>query len=203
MHFSGTYIPYARHLCLTLGVIINKGISITKQNIIEIVVKAFGLYCLIQVIRSVPGVLSAITLDQSEFVTNRILYASLMALYPLLHLTLADIFLKKSDIILKMFGSGKSDSSVSISELDEGQAIYAKLSFWITIMGLYYFISSASVMVSWLVTFAIKQGEGMYLVNDSFLPQAFIFVLSIIFIFRSENVAIYIKNKAKSHLTTG
>ena len=70
-------------------------------------------------------------------------------------------------------------------------------------MGLYYFISSASVMVSWLVTFAIKQGEGMYLVNDSFLPQAFIFVLSIIFIFRSENVAIYIKNKAKSHLTTG
>ena len=161
----------------------------TKQNILEIVVKAFGLYCLIQVIRSAPGVLIAITLDQSEFVANRGPYASLMALYPLLHLILAYIFLKKSDIVLKIFGSAKSDPSVSIAELDEERPIYAKLSFWITIIGLYYFVSSTSVMVSWLVKFAIKQGDGMYLVHDSFLPQALIFALSIIFIFRSENVA--------------
>ena len=158
----------------------------TKQNALEIVVKAFGLYCLIQIIRSVPGVLSAITLDQSEFVTNKAFYALLMALYPLLHLILAYIFL------------GKSDSSVSIAELNEDQPIYAKLSFWITIIGLYYFVSSASVVVSQLGAFAIKLGEGMHLLHDPLLPQALIFILSIIFIFRGENVANYIKNKSKN-----
>ena len=170
----------------------------TKQNTLEIVVKAFGLYCLIQIIRSVPGVLSAITLDQSEFVTNKAFYALLMALYPLLHLILAYIFLKKSNIVLKMFDSGKSDSSVSIAELNEEQPIYAKLSFWITIIGLYYFVSSASVVVSQLGAFAIKLGEGMHLLHDPLLPQALIFILSIVFIFRGENVANYIKNKSKN-----
>lgn len=190
-------------LTFTLGVIINKDISMTKQNILEIVVKTFGLYCLIQIIRSAPGVLSAITLDQSEFVTNQAFYASLMALYPLLHLILAYIFLKKSNIVLKMFGSGKSDSSLSTAELNEEQPIYAKLSFWITIIGLYYFVSSASIVVSRIGTLAIKLGEGMYLAHDPLLPQAFIFILSLLFIFRSENVANFIKNKSKKHLTNG
>ena len=97
-----------------------------------------------------------------------------------------------------MFGSGKSDSSVSTAELNEERPVYAQLSFWITIIGIYYFVSSASVVVSRLGTFAIKLGEGMHLVHDPLLPQAFIFILSIIFIFRGENVANYIKNRSKN-----
>jgi hypothetical protein len=126
-----------------------------------------------------------------------------MALYPLLHLIFAYIFLKKSNIVLKMFGSGKSNSSVPTAELNEEQPIYAKLSFWITIIGLYYFVSSASVVVSRIGTLAIELGEGMYLAHNPLLPQAFTFILSLLFIFRSENVANYIKNKSKKHLTNG
>jgi hypothetical protein len=170
----------------------------TRQNFLEIIVKTFGLYCLIQVIRSAPAVVSAVTLDQPDFVTSKALYASLMALYPLLHLILAYIFLRKSNIVMKLFGSGKSESLISTADPNEVQPVYAKLSFWITILGLYYFVSSVSVVVSRLGTFAIKLGEGMHLVHDPLLPQTFIFILSIIFIFRGEKVANYIKNKSKN-----
>ena len=169
-----------------------------RQNLLEIVIKAFGLYCLIQFIRSAPAVAGAVVLDQSEIITSRALYAALMAIYPLLHLILTYIFLRKSSIVMKLIGSGKSDPSISTTEPNEVQPIYAKLSFWITIIGLNYFVSSVSVVVSQLGTFAIKLGEGMHLVHDPLLPQAFIFILSIIFIFRGENVANYIKNKSKN-----
>ncbi len=169
----------------------------TKQNVLEIVLKTFGLYCLMQFIRSTPAVASAIALDQPGFVSNRALYASLMCLYPLLHLFLAYIFLKKSQLVMKLFGSIDAKSIHPSNDSNQLQPIYAKLSFWITIIGLYYFISSASVVVSRLGTIAINLGEGMYLAHDPLLPQAFIFILSIIFIFRSQRVASYIKEKSK------
>ena len=170
----------------------------TKQNVIEIVTKAFGLYCLVQFIRSTPAVASAIALDQPGFVSNRALYASLMCLYPLLHLVLAYIFLKKSQMVIKLFGSNNAESLLPLNDSNQLQPIYSKLSFWITIIGLYYFISSVSVVVSRLGTgtIAINLGEGIYLAHDPLLPQAFIFILSIIFIFRSERVASYIKEKS-------
>ena len=114
----------------------------TKHNVLEIVIKSFGLYCLIQFIRSAPAVASAITLDQPGFVSNRALYASLMCLYPLLHLILSYIFLRKSQVIMKLFGSFNSESKIPTTDSNEPQTIYAKLSFWITIIGLYYFVSS-------------------------------------------------------------
>ena len=168
----------------------------TKQNVLEIVIKAFGLYCLVQFIRSTPAVASAIALDQPGFVSNRALYASLMCLYPLLHLVLAYIFLKKSQMVIKLFGSNNAESLLSLNDSNQLQPIYYRLSFWITIIGLYYFISSVSVVVSRLGTIAINLGEGMYLAHDPLLPKAFIFILSIIFIFRSERVASYIKEKS-------
>jgi hypothetical protein len=168
----------------------------TKQNVLEIVIKAFGLYCLVQFIRSTPAVASAIALDQPGFVSNRALYASLMCLYPLLHLVLAYIFLKKSQMVIKLFGSNNAESLLPLNDSNQLQPIYSKPSFWITIIGLYYFISSVSVVVSRLGTIAINLGEGMYLAHDPLLPQAFIFILSIIFIFRSERVASYIKEKS-------
>ena len=168
----------------------------TKQNGLEIVIKVFGLYCLIQFIRSTPAVASAIALDQTGFVSNRALYASLMCLYPLLHLVLSYIFLRKSQMVMKLFESNNSESILPSNDSNQLQPIYTKLSFWITIIGLYYFVSSVSVVVSRLGTIAINLGEGMYLAHDPLLPQAFIFILSIIFIFRSERVASYIKEKS-------
>ena len=170
----------------------------TKQNFLEIVVKSFGLYCLIQFIRSAPAVASAFTLGESGFVTSKALYASLMAIYPLLHLILVYIFLRKSNIVMKLLGSAKFDSSISMADLNEVQPRPAWLSFWITIIGLYYFVSSVSVVVSRMGTLAIKLGEGWHSVHDPLLPQAFIFILSIIFIFRGENVANFIKSKSKN-----
>jgi hypothetical protein len=99
-------------------------------------------------------------------------------------------------MVMKLFESNNSESIPPSNDSNQLQPIYAKLSFWITIIGLYYFVSSVSVVVSRLGAIAINLGEGMYLAHDPLLPQAFIFILSIIFIFRNERVASYIKEKS-------
>ena len=43
-----------------------------RQNLLEIVIKAFGLYCLIQFIRSAPAVAGAVVLDQSEIIRAKV-----------------------------------------------------------------------------------------------------------------------------------
>ena len=66
-----------------------------KHDIFEIIAKAFGLYCIVQLIRSTPAVFGAIVVNQPEFITNKPLYIFAMLLYPLVFLLLSLIFILK------------------------------------------------------------------------------------------------------------
>jgi len=169
----------------------------SKHAALEIVSKIFGLYCIVQFIRSTPAVIGAIVVDNPEFVTNKALHAVLMSLYPLIFLLLSFIFIRKTEFIVKLIESKPNNSDSTESILSQDNSAYSKLSFWIIILGIFYFISAASVFLIGIGTLAIRLREGWFLTHDPLLPQTIILILSLICIFRSEQVAELIETKRK------
>ena len=169
----------------------------TKKTIFETVAKIFGLYCIVQFVRSTPGAIGAILMNNSEFVTNKALYIVLMSLYPLVFLLLSIVFLKKTHLIVKIFNSESDSKDTETIILSKNKSAYNDLSFWIIIIGIFYFISAMSVVLSNMGTFAIKIQEAQLLIHDPLLPQIVILILSLICIFRSEQIAKFIETKKK------
>jgi hypothetical protein len=171
-----------------------------KGDIFEIIVKAFGLYCIVQFIQSTPAVFGAIVVNQPEFITNKPLYIFSMLLYPLVFLLLSLIFILKSELVTKIFFSRSSSTSDRVEQPDDEKPPYGKLSFWIIIIGFFYFISSAASVLSGLPTIFIKLKEGWFFTHDPFLPQTLIFIMSLVCILKSEKIEEII-NKIKRKKT--
>lgn len=170
----------------------------TKRDVFEIIAKAFGLYCIVQFIRSTPAVIGAIVVNQPDFITNRPLYISLMSLYPLIFLFLSVIFIRKSDAVVNFFFSKTIPNRPSEDLRNDENPPYGKLSFWIVIIGFYYLISSSATVLSGLPAIYAKVKEGWFLTHDPFLPQALIFIMSLVCILKSEKIEeIIIKLKIK------
>jgi hypothetical protein len=169
----------------------------SKQTALEITYKIFGLYCIVKFIQSTPAVIAAIVIDNVEIIPNKTLHAVLTSLYPLLFLLLAYIFLMKSETVTKIIGSKRNDIADPESSYSENDSLYIKLHFWIMIIGIYYFISAISKVLVGIGTFAIKLRDGWFIMHDPLLPQTIIVALSLICIFRSEQVAKFIETKRK------
>ncbi len=173
----------------------------TKSDFFEIIAKVFGLYCFIQFITSTPSVIGAIVVNQPDFITNRPLYISLMSIYPLIFLFLSVIFIRKSDAVANFFFL-KSDLKNPTSEnlRNYEKPPYSKLSFWIAIIGFYYLISSTATVLTGLPTIFAKVKEGWFLTHDPFLPQALIFIMSLLCLIKSEKIEEFI-NKLRDNKT--
>lgn len=171
----------------------------SKQNVLEIVCKIFGLYCIVQFIRSTPAVLFSYGVDSTEVISisNITLHIFLRLLYPLMFLALSYIFIKKSEFIISLFESKTNDRNEAEATLSPDLTIYSEMHFWIIILGIYYFISAVSTVLIGIWTFTIKVKEGWFILHDPLLPQTIILVLSLICIFRSEQIANIIENKRK------
>ena len=169
-----------------------------KSDVFEIITKIFGLYCIVQFIRSMPATFGAIVIDHPEFITNKPLYVISMSLYPIVFLLLAIIFIFKSDQITKLFFPKSVTMSTSEHHFSEEKPAYEKLSFWIVIVGFFYLISSTASVLSGLPTIFIKMKTGWFLTHDPFLPQALTFIMSLFCVFRSEKIEEFInKHKMK------
>ena len=164
----------------------------TKGDVFEIIAKAFGLYCIVQFIRSTPAVIGAIVVHQPDFITNRSLYISLMSLYPLIFLFLSVVFIRKSDTVAYFFFPKSNFDKQSEDLRNDEKPPYAKLSFWIVIIGFYYLISSTATVLTGLPAIYAKVKDGWFLTHDPFLPQALIFIMSIVCILKSENIENFI-----------
>ena len=169
----------------------------SKRKLMEVVSVAFGFYCLIWFIKSIPSVGMAFVMKESGFITSQIQYALLLSIFPILNLVLAYLFLCKTHFIVTLFTLGEIEPINHEEKTGETQYVYTDLSFWIKIMGLYYLVSSASIFISRLGTIAIRLSEGWSLAYDPLLPQAFILIFSLIFIFRSKRVEDFIRRKSK------
>ena len=159
-----------------------------KRDIFEIIAKAFGLYCIVQLIRSTPAVFGAIVVNQPELITNKPLYIFSMLLYPLVFLVLSLIFILKSEWITKIFFPESSSTIDREDQSKNERPAYGKLSFWIIIIGFYYLLSSAASFLSGLPTVFVRLKEGWFFTHDPFLPQTLILIMSLVCIFKSERI---------------
>ena len=169
-----------------------------KRDVFEIMTKLFGLYCIVQFIRSMPATFGAIVIAQPEFITNKFLYIISMSSYPIVFLVLSIIFIFKSGRIAKLFFPKSSTLSDSEHHIADEKPAYEKLSFWIVIVGIYYFVSSSATVLAGLPTIFVKLETGWFLTHDPFLPQALTFIMSLFCVFRSEKIEEFInKHKMK------
>ena len=159
-----------------------------KRDVFGIIVKAFALYCIVQFIRSTPAVIGAIVIDQPEFITNRPLYILLMSLYPIAFIALAFIFIRYSELIVSFFFKEPDTRADSNAEQNSEKPLYENLSFWIILIGIYYFISATASVLSGLPSLPTKVKEGWFFTHDPFLPQALILIMSILCILKSDKI---------------
>ena len=176
------------------------GKHMIRRDVFGIIVKTFALYCIVQFIRSTPAVIGAIVIDQPDFTTNKPLYIFLMSLYPIAFMILAFIFIRNSESIVNFFYA-KTDAGVdSKVELKSEKPSYENLSFWIILIGIYYFISATASVLSGLPSLPTKVKEGWFFTHDPFLPQALILIMSIFCILKSDKI-VEIIDKIKNRRT--
>lgn len=162
----------------------------TKEHILDIALKVFGIYCFVETIKFsfFIGPLFLAKSDKFwEFYTSKAGYLISQIPYPMLHLSLSYIFLFRTKWLIRIVGGKDYDTSL----LRDSQASeWQTYSFWIKILGLYYFISSAAGIAASAMELVFRKSEH-FLVRwsgGSFLTDVFILLLSLFLIFKSGKV---------------
>ena len=155
-----------------------------KRDILEIGVKLFGIYCIISFAGSIPAIGMAInTAFSSKFILSPPIYILMPCLLSAFYLILAVIFLSQGRVIAcSLARDEQSDLKREVSELPP----HARLSFWIILMGIYYFISSASSLLSHLMAFSMTD-RGVYF-RVEIASNVLVLVLSIALILGSRKI---------------
>jgi len=163
----------------------------TKRGLVEIGIKFFGVYCFILFVRFLPSLpMAFVTTGMDEFISSKTLYVLLVCLYPLLNLAFSYVFIMKTEMVLNVLKlSIQQDETVDSHEVPA----FGKLSFWIRIIGLYYFVSSAANVASLIPRLAIDLNRSstpvhVSLYGSKFWPQLITLALSLFFIFKNQNV---------------
>ena len=165
-----------------------------KEKIVEIAARIYGLYLLVKIPIALWGIISVFAMNQDQFVKNPFLYKTWAIINPVLYLIIAIFLIFKADYISKLI-VGKSKSI----ENDSGPGkTYMQMSFWITLLGLYFVIESSASFIRNIIMHPPSWGNRYdWSIIISYGLQLF---LSLYMVFRSENVEniILIKSKSRS-----
>ena len=113
--------------------------------------------------------------------------------------SLAFIFIRYSELIVDFFYP-KSDTGFDTNaEIKDERPSYESLSFWIILIGIYYFISSSAAVLSGLPSLPAKVQGGLF-IHAPFLPQVMILIMSTFCILKSDKI-VNIIDKAKNRTT--
>jgi hypothetical protein len=163
-----------------------------KRDVFEVAVKMLGLYLLLLFLGDIMVIGIAFSFKDNNPIENRTLYIVLSCLTTVLYLVFAVAFLWRGGRIAELL---MRDSEIGSTE---GQSTlpYARLGFWIKILGLYFFVHGLSKLVSAFARAGIR-------IPDTFLWSMIVgetlqLALSILFIFRSEYVSQFVYKHSKS-----
>ena len=162
----------------------------SKQDIFEIAVKLFGIYCFVEFLGSLPLVGIAFSTDQSLLAPNVTLQRLSFCSIAFLHLMASLLLLFKGKAIAHMLAGVKPGT---FQGKEEAVPPYARLSFWIILIGIFYFVSSAAKLVFQGMQYSATY-SGVYWWSETF-SQAVIFALAVVFIIGSKGVENFIQGK--------
>jgi len=165
---------------------------VTKRDVMEVAVKVFGIFMLILFVRALPMTVVQFFIDTSEFISNRMAYLVFNIVHSFTPLVFACLFLFRGKAIASFLVADASP------ETDTGgtQPAYAQIWFWVVIIGLYYFVSSASALIAQLLAHTIEFTEfPMTLTGQRFWSSIIALLLSIFFIFWSKPIDRFIQKR--------
>ncbi len=165
-----------------------------KHELSEVAIKLIGLYGFIlfaKEIINLPMIYSFFLWNPDTSISN-IMTPVFASIITLALLFISYIFVKRTDLILKLLDlSPQHDEEEKPIEV----ATWCQISFWILILGLYFFVSSAPYVASHLIvsilSLDLSTQQQVHVVNDSgqyILSQVFMLGLSLYFIFKNQYI---------------
>jgi len=163
-----------------------------KRDILEVAIKIMGLYLVLSLLGSIAIVGGAISTADNQLIKNKTVYVGFTCLAALSYFIFAVAFLCRGRRIAEML---TRDSEIGPDSERPLLPPYARLSFWVRILGLYFFVSVSSRLVS-----AIAQAG--YTIRSGFwwsriIGEAFELALAIIFVLKSERVSQFVERHAE------
>lgn len=159
-------------------------------------IKIFGLYCLFYAVVIGPQFLATFFMPESmtQHLTSKVAFEILMCLPLLLNLSFAYVFLIRTELVISLiWGKQPIDEATP-----QNPPSTTSLSFWITLIGVYYFIeSSAGLLTELWILGANREMFGSYL-SVKFLPNAIILPCSIFCTLRAKRIEDFIQRKTRA-----
>lgn len=169
----------------------------SRRNVFEIIVPSFGLYCLIATIQYIP-LLGVVFFGgyELEFVTNVFLFRISHLLIPVVSFVVGFLFLTKTQFLVSFLDS----RTPAPSEPSGPPPVYGRLSLWITLLGLYYLVSSAAKILSVLPGFFLDYRRAPFVPlfqEPRFCSQLITLVLALLLVLGSAKIERFILRKAQ------
>ena len=162
-----------------------------KKKAIEIAARIYGLYLLVQIPLALTGLFSVFSIDHGQFVKNPLLYKTWAIIHPIFYVSIAIFLIFKAEYISKIL-AGKPTRD------DEGikpNQAHMRLSFWITLLGLYFFIDSSSSFIRDIIRHPLHWGDKY--AWSIIISHGMIFLASVFMIFRSDRLEHFLRMKSK------
>ncbi len=156
----------------------------------DLAVKLFGLYCAARFAVTLPQVFTG--LFMREFLAEILLVLLATSLAPAVYLGLAWACLFKTDFVCALLWRGPTD----VSRAGPSGHGPSSLSFWITLVGFFYFIrATAGLLSQWWLFWADREMLGSRFWQTRFLPDIFLFPLSILCILMARRIERFILDR--------
>ncbi len=175
----------------------------TRRQLLDLGLKAYGIYQLIRFIREVPSLYFLLRHDFSEFFSAQQTLQALSIFNAALALFLAITFIFFSGRIAAWFFPKDKPVSSPPAQLPP---VHRSLSLWIVVLGLYFFVTSLGDLINHLVGMFTAADAGpfenrvmrMYITRRDLIPSIVVFFLSMLLVFRSRAVERFIGGHGKN-----
>ena len=164
----------------------------SKRDVLEVAIKLVGLYALFSFLGSVALVGGVISSADKQFVGSKTMYVSFTCLAAILYLIFAVAFLWRGRRIAELL---TRDSEIGPAGERAALPPYAHLSFWVRILGLYFFVAVSSELVSAIAQAGITVRSGFWW--SRLVGESLQLALSVVFIFRSGRVSQFVERHAE------
>jgi hypothetical protein len=159
----------------------------SKRDVLEVAIKIMGLVSLFLFLGSIAVVAGAIAAADNKFFESKTVYVTLLCIGSFLYLFFAGAFLWQGKRIAEML---TRDSEIADTGERATLPPYARLSFWVRILGLYFFVAVISRLISTLAQAGVTVRSPFWW--GMLVGEATEFAIAVVFIFRSEQVSRFV-----------
>ena len=162
------------------------------NDVRDLAVKLFGLYCLVCLVTAVPQVMMICIASEAamQYVHGRLAMGALASVQAAAYVALAYLFLFKTAGVVRLIWGPSA-----ASEPSPGLPVAPGLSFWIILIGVFYCIQSSSRLLSQLLHLATQRGmAGLYL-WDQLASDVIVLAASAFCILKSKDIEGFIQSR--------